>query len=435
MVSRSRLQDLEACALRAEFDARNIQLLQEQVAQAKEALAREQACSEKQAEAFMEVARASDNRARDLEAHYANRVRDLEAQYTEKLAKLESAHDAVVVAKDASIAELQKQNSSHARAITAKDTAFAKLERDYAALKVEATALRAEVAAQLAAVHAAVTSKFALELHPVRRDRRQFATLHFGPVPFDKFDTAWCAVVCGKKWKVDIDPGTQTRAHVKRHSQVGHLTLRGAAPLPRRLPCNGTLPQQLPSYCVVIEAYPPPDSHGDQYFDLGFVPSHTSTDGAPVTPVVGRNIYHYGGWSFQVQPAATIWFNAGVTAHGWRPLPPRDAAHDAAANDTSAYATTVESPPVPAGSAVAFAVDFAEGTCRVAFYTPEAVAGGFVEAPYAKMELRFIATTAGHVPDWGDIPARPVPTAAANSRMQLYPAVAASYAGGVWRFV
>jgi hypothetical protein len=44
---------------------------------------------------------------------------------------------------------------------------------------------------------------------------------------------------------------------------------------------------------------------------------------------------------------------------------------------------------------VEFAVDYYEGTCRVAFYTPAAVAGGFVEAPHAKTELRFVATAAG----------------------------------------
>jgi hypothetical protein len=54
--------------------------------------------------------------------------------------------------------------------------------------------LDTDAAAHLAAVRAAITSNLALELHPVRRDRRQFATLHVGPVPFDEFDTAWCAV-------------------------------------------------------------------------------------------------------------------------------------------------------------------------------------------------------------------------------------------------
>jgi hypothetical protein len=86
VISRSRLHELEACALRAELDgcflrwrrndsrlkeplqkmdvranvnARHIQLLQEQVTQAKDALAREQARGEKQAAAFVEVARST----------------------------------------------------------------------------------------------------------------------------------------------------------------------------------------------------------------------------------------------------------------------------------------------------------------------------------------------------------------------------------------
>jgi hypothetical protein len=105
------------------------------------------------------------------------------------------------------------------------------------------------------------------------------------------------------------------------------------------------------------------------------------------------------------------------------PLRPRDAAGDAAAADTSAYATTSEVPPVPAGGAVEFAVDYAAGTCRVAFYTPAAVAGGFIKAPHAKMELRFVATDAEDAPEFGAIPARSVPSAAADSRVQLYPFV------------
>jgi hypothetical protein len=73
-------------------------------------------------------------------------------------------------------------------------------------------------------------------------------------------------------------------------------------------------------------------------------------------------------------------------------------------------------------------VDYAAGTCRVAFYTPAAVGGGFVEAPYAKMELRFVATEAK------DQPGRPVP-ALADSGVELYPAVTTASEGTIWRFV
>jgi hypothetical protein len=93
------------------------------------------------------------------------------------------------------------------------------------------------------------------------------------------------------------------------------------------------------------------------------------------------------------------------------------------------YATTVYVPPVPPGSAVEFAVDYAAGTCRVAFYRPAAVAGGFVEAPHAKMELRFVATPATRT-----VPARSVPTLA-NSGVELLPAMKASTSGVAWRFV
>jgi hypothetical protein len=83
---------------------------------------------------------------------------------------------------------------------------------------------------------------------------------------------------------------------------------------------------------------------------------------------------------------------------------------------------------------VEFAVDYDAGTCRVAFYTPAAVAGGFVEAPHAKMELRFVATEAGKSASGRPVPARSVPTAA-DSSVALYPAVEALTASGnVWRF-
>jgi hypothetical protein len=291
-------------------------------------------------------------------------------------------------------------------------------------------------AAQLTAIHAAVTSKLALEIHPTRRDGRQFAALHFGPIPLDTyaFDTAWCTAACGRNWKVDIDPMTQTRARAARGPGWGQVTIRGAAPLPRRVSSTGASPPQLASYRVVIEAYPAPGKD-TQWCVVGFVPSHTSTDGTPVTPVMGNSIHHYGGWWFTVCHAATAHFHAGeFGVLGWRPL--LVAADGAAADaDTSTYATTDVVPVVPAGSAVELAVDYAAGTCRVAFYTPAAVAGGFVDAPYAKMELRFAATPAEDVPNWGAVPARSVPSAAADSCTQLYPAVGTSWAGATWRFV
>jgi hypothetical protein len=68
----------------------------------------------------------------------------------------------------------------------------------------------------------------------------------------------------------------------------------------------------------------------------------------------------------------------------------------------------------------------------VAFYTPAAVIGGFVEVPHAQMELRFAVTNAEEVSDdlstWGFVPARSVPTAAADASVQLYPAVACGLA-------
>jgi hypothetical protein len=80
---------------------------------------------------------------------------------------------------------------------------------------------------------------------------------------------------------------------------------------------------------------------------------------------------------------------------------------------------------------VEFAVDYAAGTCRVAFYTPAAVAGGFMEPPHAKMELRFIATQA--IPGC-NIAARPAPTAV-NSGVDLYPAWGTYGTGATVHFV
>jgi hypothetical protein len=73
---------------------------------------------------------------------------------------------------------------------------------------------------------------------------------------------------------------------------------------------------------------------------------------------------------------------------------------------------------------VEFALDYAAGTCRVAFYTPTAVPGVFMEAPHAKMELRFVATAD---------PARSDPTAA-DSVVELYPAAATADGYARWRF-
>jgi hypothetical protein len=431
----SHSEQLKLLEQRADLDAQHIQLLQARVTHLEGALALEQARGEKHAEAFMEVARASDNRARELEA-----------QYTAKLAKLEVAHDMILASRDATTAAKDATIAAKDAAIADLKSSLAQANVSLAKVEAENDVLKADAAAQLATIHAAVTSKLALEIHPVRRDRRQFATLHLGPVPFDAFDIAWCAAACGEVWKVDIDPVTHMRAHVTQGHRFGSVTLRGAAPLPRRLPPTGASPQQLPSYRVIIEAYPEPvDGRNTQFCNVGFLPSHTSTDSAPIIPVVKRSIRHfgdichYGGWWFQVHPTERRELSASIapTLFGWKPLSPRAVcAGEAAAADSSAYATTDAAPPVPAGSAVELAMDYAAGTCRVAFYTPAAVEGGFEEAPYAKMELRFVATAAARrVLSWGAIPERAVPTAAADSLIQLYPAVSGGYAGTVCRFV
>jgi hypothetical protein len=188
------------------------------------------------------------------------------------------------------------------------------------------------------------------------------------------------------------------------------LTLRSGAPLPRP---SGKQQQELPSCRIIVERY----SH-DGGCNLGFVPSHGICISAGIVAAVvakqGFGIQRYGGWSIKVDKT-----HHGVHSRGWRGLLPRG---------ESTYATTDSVPPVPEGGAVGFAVDYSAGTCRVAFYTPEAVAGGFAEAPYAKMELRFEDAPQNEL-----TPARPVPTAP-DSGVELYPAVETLYKGASWRF-
>jgi hypothetical protein len=235
----------ELCASRAELDAQNMHLLQEQVKKLEGALGQEQARCEQLAAAFAAVARTCDNRARELEAHYA-----------EKLAKLERSHDAVMTGMNAQCSKMEathdtvvaKLEASHAATVAAKDALIADQKQRLANLEVDIAALKAESAAQLSAIHTVVTSSLALELHPTRCNNRQFATLHTGPVPPVGFDTAWCAALCGDEWKVDFDSVTQTRAHVTHGPSSLDLTLRSAAPLPRRAHPMGPAPQQLPSY-------------------------------------------------------------------------------------------------------------------------------------------------------------------------------------------
>jgi hypothetical protein len=157
------------------------------------------------------------------------------------------------------------------------------------------------------------------------------------------------------------------------------------------------------------------------------VPSHHRHGNGAATAVAPRpryGIHNYGGWWIYVH-ASTPGIVVDDTKYiGWTVMAP----------GTSVYATTPVVPPVPAGGAVEFAVDYAAGTCRVAFYTPAAVTGGFVETPHSKMELRFVATAAGEDTLREPLPARTVPTA--DSGVSLYPAVAAyeNDSGHAWRF-
>jgi hypothetical protein len=388
------LQRLQTLELQVDLDAQSIAQLREQNSVLEDALSLERARGEKQAEALMHIARTCDDR-----------VDELKAQHAAAIAKLENEKAAL--------------NAAHA-------TAFAKL-RGKACLEAQVAVSQAQTTSKLTDIHCAVRALHTL-LPPVS------PLIALARVAFDR---DWCSAACGTTWKVDIDTATGTRVQVT-NKQADHcwLTLRSSTPLPRRLApalvADGRKQHRLPAYRVVIETYNP-----GQVCHLGFVPSHNLPfDGTgaavAVTPIANRIVWEYGGWYIQVR-ASCEGAVRDAPCSGWTVLEPASGAArgNAAGLDTSAYATTSKVPPLPAGSAVGFAVDYAAGTCRVAFYTPAAVAGGFVQEPYAKMELRFVATEAN---ESNKILARPVPTAA-DSHVELYPAVSTPLPGTVWRFV
>jgi hypothetical protein len=386
-------------------------------------------------------------------------IRELKADNT-KLMWLLIALGAVVVAliwatwSQASTIAAQAAGLADADAVAASkdvvtagkdaaiDSARAALARCEAQSDVLKTSLKADFTSQLSAIHTAVTTSLTLELQPARLDRRQFATWHAGPVPpLYAFDRAWAAAVSRNgAGKVDIDSRTGIRAHV---TQVGcslsyDLTLRSSMPLYRLPPTASSAParKQLPSYRVVMEAYP---ANGCR---VGFVPSYMGANSTYPDVVPGASLA-LGGWSFSLHATRSSTFSSNPLHDGWVVMAPGGATCgvNKAPNGFSTYATTATVPPLPAGGAVELAVDYAAGTCRVAFYTPKAVAGKFAAAPFARMELRFVATKKyDGIPQhlWPsrrhDIAARSVPTEK-DLTLHLYPAVTTFEAGAIWRFV
>jgi hypothetical protein len=323
-------------------------------------------------------------------------------------------------------------------------------------LSIVNAALATQVASKMAHIHTIIT-QLATEVHPLRRKPGQFAALNAGPLleqpkPATAFDRAWRANAWADDgWGVGIDLADDARADVTHKGRSTCLTLRTAAPLchPRDLPpialaaatsdAAPTLRAQLPWFCVVVEKYN--DRSRSCY--LGFVPSQRHDEGAAAAAAASAQVVHgdgdictFGGWRIDVCASRRGAVHNDTLYSGWTVLRPYHGAaledHDESmvpGNDISAYATTDVVPPVPEGGAVGFAVDYTAGTCRVAFYTPAAVASGFVDPPHAKMELRFVVTEAK-----GHIPARPVPTVA-DSGVELYPAVMTCSVGTIWRFV
>jgi hypothetical protein len=420
-------QRLETLELQATLDAQNITQLQERNKELEDALDSERAHGEKHADALMRIARTCDNSFDEMKAQHAAAIVAKEntiAKLEQEQAALRTTHAVTVAKLEAEMAALKASTAA----------TFAKLEEERADLKAQVAMLQAQTTSNLTDMHSAIYALHTLLPPP----------LPLLLLPSMIFDRDWCAAACGGQWKVDIDAATGTRAHVTQPGQLC-LTLRSAAPLPRRPaalphaaaadgPHSRHRQQQLPAYRVIVEAYS--RTHGCL---LGFVPSHyvradagADDAAAAITAAVGNDIWNYGGWFIDVR-AASPGAVTGAKYTGWVVLEPsRGAAIDPAGN-TSAFATTSKVPPVPPDSAVEFSVDYIAGTCRVAFYTPAAVAGGFVEAPHAKMELRFVATEADEDYEWSKIPARPVPTRA-DSGVALYPAVETSRAGAIVRF-
>jgi hypothetical protein len=83
------------------------------------------------------------------------------------MAARDTAMDAAMPAMERRFAELE---ASHARTVAAKDAAVADLRAALVNLERDNSALRADAAAQLKAIHTAVTSNLALEIRPVRAD-------------------------------------------------------------------------------------------------------------------------------------------------------------------------------------------------------------------------------------------------------------------------
>jgi hypothetical protein len=283
------------------------------------------------------------------------------------------------------------------RVDAAQETAQGLVSR-HAALKVENAALKAQIPASWPKAPSIVVQHM-------------------------KFDPA-CAAATNAKVALDEDASGTGSATVKEFPHHC-VTLWGAAPLQR--PQEQQQQQApLPSYCIIVTSYDESNS-----CHIGFVPA-TALSGDVNTVI--RGIPDCGGWYIEVAPETFHPVQPKLRS-GWVPLRPEnttDPRNGITSNRAfSAYATTAVVPPVPMGGAVQFAVDHAAGTCRAAFYMPMTVTGGFVEPPYATMELRFVATEADHD---SCIPSRSVPTA--DSGVGLFPAVTAIHVrgGASWQF-
>jgi hypothetical protein len=246
VVSLDRLQRLEACEAQADVQERHIELLQKQIAETDAALKLELARGEKHAEALMHIARMCDARTGEMKEQHAAVLRVKDATII-KLGDDNAALKVDNAALKAKHVELASSNAATTTKLEARDEVIA-------SLKTENAVLKAQTASSLTQIIAAITTG-AMEILPVRSDRRQFVEWRVGGIPpppavevplLPQFDRAWCAVVCARGGKADVDAAAGDARATVTESSRGYFTLRSAAPLsrPRRAAAPANVPRR-----------------------------------------------------------------------------------------------------------------------------------------------------------------------------------------------
>jgi hypothetical protein len=381
-VSLDRLQHLMACEARADLQKRHMELLQKQITDADAALKLELARGEKHAEALTHIARTCDERTSEMKEQHAATTAKVEAENAAlkarlveleaRIAKREAAieeKDAIIKAKDAVIQEKDAAASGYA-------TAASDLRTSVATLTTQLQAQQYEVVSELGGGSRLYVIPLGTNPPPAPP-----------PPPPLRFDAEWYArSVTGTNFQCDLNAPHYDRvrciAHEDPHEDpvdadaiTSRVVVRTAAPLPRpprRIDAAPTR-EVTPATCtfVIVKYAPkddgvwdctPKDDGGVWHCAIGLLPST-----AAARPT--RSLGHLGGCTVYPHPNG-----AHPPGGWWTPF----------AN--SEFANSMK---VPQGGAVRFTVDYAASTCRLACYTPAAVANDFAQPPYATTELFF----------------------------------------------